>query len=190
MTDPVPHNPFRFCPHCGRPGISFRHDKAFVCRACGFVYFQNTATGVAVLLRRKEEILFVERARDPGRGLLDLPGGFVDAGETAEQALRREVHEELGMELPAVRYLGSFANIYPYKGVTYHTCDLVFVGEMARTPVTFNRDEIAAVQLLAPSAVARERIAFASIHAVLGAWLSGELADGEAGSGTHGKGEP
>lgn len=132
----------------------------------------------------------MERVRDPGRGLLDLPGGFVDAGETAEQALRREVHEELGMELPPVRYLGSFANIYPYKGVTYHTCDLVFVGDMARAPVTFNRDEIAAVRLLTPSAVALERIAFASVRAVIGAWLSGGRVDGEADFGAYAKGEP
>ncbi len=117
-----------FCPRCGSGSLQQRSEKEFAC-GCGFHYFQNVASAVMVALCWQDELLVAVRARDPGRGLLDLPGGFVDPGESLEEALVRELKEELGLDLTGEtpRYLGSYANVYPYDDVTYHTCDTVFL---------------------------------------------------------------
>ena len=76
----------------------------------------------------------IERANDPGRGKLDLPGGFVDPKESAEAAIKREIKEELKIDIAEPRYLGSYPNIYEYGGVTYHTCDLFFYAKIDAPP--------------------------------------------------------
>lgn len=75
-------------------------------------------------------MLFERRAKDPGKGLLCLPGGFMDPDETAEQAAHREFLEETGVEVEKVEYLCSFPNTYEYKTVVYKTSDIYFVGRL------------------------------------------------------------
>lgn len=69
-------------------------------------------------------MLVVRRAKDPAKGTLDLPGGFVDLHESAEEAVRREVKEETGLDVKSSRYLFSIPNIYLYSGFEVHTEDL------------------------------------------------------------------
>ena len=68
-----------FCPRCGSGSLQQRSEKEFAC-GCGFHYFQNVASAVMVALCWQDELLVAVRARDPGKGLLDLPGGFVAFG--------------------------------------------------------------------------------------------------------------
>ena len=70
--------------------------------------------------------MLVRRAKEPAKGTLDLPGGFVDMDESAEEAAHREVKEETGLELTDCRYLFSIPNIYPYCGFDVHTVDMFF----------------------------------------------------------------
>ena len=76
--------PFRFCPSCGRAGGEWHGGREFRCPACGFRFFQNVAAACGVLVSHQSRILFVERAKEPAKGLLGLPGGFVDPGEGVE----------------------------------------------------------------------------------------------------------
>ena len=122
-----PSDHFRFCPSCGKPSQDAVGASPFVCGACGFTFFFNAATAAAVFLRREDgKALFIRRARDPGKGRLAPPGGFVDIGERAEVGVRREVREEVGLEMDEPRFLASFKNSYFYRGVTYPTLDLFF----------------------------------------------------------------
>lgn len=73
------------------------------------------------------------RAYAPAEGKLDLPGGFVDNDETAEQALEREVKEELGVQIDSYEYFCSFPNIYTFEGLHYHVLDLFYVADVEKT---------------------------------------------------------
>jgi ADP-ribose pyrophosphatase YjhB (NUDIX family) len=65
-----------------------------------------------VLVEEQGRILLGRRAVEPGKGLWDILGGFIDAGETAEEAARREILEESGLQVRIDRYLGSFPDVY------------------------------------------------------------------------------
>ncbi|MFY9397550.1 MAG: NUDIX domain-containing protein [Desulfomonilia bacterium] len=130
----IPTHPgrvFRFCPGCGSPGLSLVGGRSLSCAGCGFTYYLNAAAAVAALIEDPDRgLLLTRRACDPGKGTLDLPGGFVDLAESAEQTLAREVQEELNLEVISSRFLGTFPNTYLYRGITYFTLDLAFECEV------------------------------------------------------------
>lgn len=126
-----PLHSFRFCPQCGREGFEDYAGRAKRCGNCGLTYFHNVASAVACLVRNPEgEYLFVRRAKDPAKGTLDLPGGFVDPMETVEEAVCREIKEETGLSVSRLSYLLSRPNVYPFSGINVYTSDLFFVVEV------------------------------------------------------------
>lgn len=174
---------FRFCPSCASSGITFERNR-FHCPSCGFVYYHNTAAATACIIRTGgpdpsgERILFLVRGRDPGRGLLDLPGGFVDPGEGAVDGLRRELREELGWTSPgegpdSFVLFASFPNVYPYKGITYNTCDLFFtisVPGLSERDLTIEKSEIQALRFLRRGEINPADIAFESVKKAFSAY--------------------
>lgn len=173
MTAPQPGNsPFRFCPRCGAEAFSQPDHRRRLCAACGFEHFINAASAVgAVIERGGEGVLFLERARDPGLGLLGLPGGFVDPGETAEEALRREVAEETGLELATFTYLISAVNRYSYGGVVYVTVDLFFRAEPVSWKTLANSEESRRLLFVPRPEIDLERIAFPSLKTAMAFYL-------------------
>ena len=117
---------FKFCPQCGSKSIALRGSRSVYCPDCDFLYYFNAAAAVVAVITSERGMLLTVRAHDPQKGALDLPGGFVEPGETAEESLRREIREELGIELKEVRYFASFPNTYLYHGITYTTLDFAF----------------------------------------------------------------
>ena len=122
-----PLHQFTYCPKCGARTFVERNEKAKQCTTCGFVYYFNPSSAVACFIRNsKGELLLVRRAKEPAKGTLDLPGGFVDMYESAEDAAHREVKEETGLDIAGCRYLFSIPNLYPYSGFEVHTVDMFF----------------------------------------------------------------
>jgi mutator protein MutT len=81
---------------------------------------------VAVIENNKGEILVCRRANDPAKDTLDLPGGFIDMYETAEEAACREIKEETRLIVTSIEYLFSIPNIYLYSDFEVHTVDMFF----------------------------------------------------------------
>ncbi len=122
-----PHNVFKFCPKCGQKSLVQHCEKSQKCSKCNFLFYTNSAGAVAAIIKNnKGKVLLTTRAFDPGKGMLDLPGGFVDPNESVEQALVREVKEELNLDVVSWKYLGSSFNEYVYKDVLYYTHDMIF----------------------------------------------------------------
>ncbi|RKV86303.1 MAG: NUDIX domain-containing protein, partial [Bacteroidetes bacterium] len=74
---------------------------------------------------------------------LDLPGGFVDIGETAEDAIRREVKEELNLHTDSIRYLFSIPNEYLYSGFNVRTLDMFFMIKISDMSTLTAKDDVA-----------------------------------------------
>lgn len=126
-------NDFNQCPMCGSKKIKWTDGKKWLCPDCGFDLYCNIAAAVGIVLYDDDgNLLFEVRAKEPRKGFLCLPGGFVDAGESAEQAIVRECREELGAGIVVedVRYLCSFPNVYEYKNIQYNTCDIFFAAKL------------------------------------------------------------
>ena len=164
---------FVYCPSCGSKDMHFDGVKEFSCSVCSFTYYHNVAAGVGAILELGEKIVLIERSKDPGKGKLDFPGGFVEPEESAEEALSREIREEIGIGINVAKleYLGSYPNAYEYKGVVYQTCDLFFFSRIDAIPTDFDRREVQAVSLLSPAEIPPDRIAFPSVRASLSRFL-------------------
>ncbi|MBT3456097.1 NUDIX domain-containing protein [bacterium] len=117
---------FQFCPSCSTENIYQNSEKSFLCNSCGFTYFHNPAPAVGAIVFDGKKLLLCRRAFDPSKDKLDFPGGFVDYQETLEQALVREVKEELNLEVTNIEYFASLTNLYEYKKVIYPTVDVFF----------------------------------------------------------------
>jgi NAD+ diphosphatase len=165
---------FRFCPSCGAPEPEFLEGKRWLCRACGFEYFHNVATAAGVILDRLGEIVFLERAKEPRKGALGFPGGFVDPRESAEAAALRECREEIGWEPPSLDFIGSFPNSYEYGRVVYNTCDLFFFYRWPEgSPLpkfTLGDGESTALRLISLRELDHDRLAFPSTARALEAY--------------------
>ena len=126
-----PLQKFRFCPVCGSAHWEINNFKSKHCSDCGFTYYGNPSAAVACFIQNKQgELLVCRRANDPAKGTLDLPGGFVDLYESAEEALQREIKEELNLELTDIRFQQSIPNLYEYSGMVIHTLDLLFTAKV------------------------------------------------------------
>jgi len=107
---------------------------------------------------------------DPDKGKLDLPGGFVDPNETAQEAACREVKEEMGMEIrpEQLRFITTFPNNYLYKDVAYRTMDIFFECSLEEEQVQIVApDEIKALQWYSLEEIPEDMIGFISVRTVI-----------------------
>jgi ADP-ribose pyrophosphatase YjhB (NUDIX family) len=90
--------PFRFCPACASE-LERGSDEGFRCSNCGRSWYRNSAPAAGAAIVKDGKALVTERGIEPKKGLYDIPGGFLEAGEHPVEALKRELREELGVEI-------------------------------------------------------------------------------------------
>jgi NAD+ diphosphatase len=162
-----PEKILKFCPRCSGPFVP-QHDFSFICRDCGLHFFSNACAAVCALIVDSEgKLLVTKRGKDPKKGMLDLPGGFVDPLETIEDALRREIREELGVDVTDMKYLCSFPNRYVYSGLTYFTIDMAFICSIDDIKKIKPADDVEDALFIEPDKIDLGHIAFESIRNII-----------------------
>lgn len=128
--------PFQFCPHDGSPLKLTQDDHGIArphCPVCDFIDYDNPKPCAGALIVKDGKLLLAKRGCEPFKGMWDLPGGFVEADESAEQATIREIREETHLDIRITGYIGSVPDAYGDSPVTtlnfYYLADLIG-GEM------------------------------------------------------------
>jgi NAD+ diphosphatase len=104
----------QFCGRCGTPMEMSGTERAKECPRCGLLRFPRLAPAVIVLVERGPELLLA-RAYHFAPGLYSVIAGFVEPGETLEEAVAREVREEVGISVRNIRYFGSQHWPFPHS---------------------------------------------------------------------------
>ncbi len=172
MTSQSMEMHFRYCPRCAAANpncgtIPFR------CSQCGYAQFFGPVAAVAALIiNAADELLLVRRARDPGKGKWGLPGGFVDPGETMEEAIARETLEETQLQIGELQFLMTYPNQYDYRGIVMSVIDLFFLCRVASTgPLVLDEGELIDFEWVRPTDAHLDDMAFHSNRLAVEKWL-------------------
>lgn len=158
-----------YCSYCAGKLVE-KSAKLHICTKCGKHLYTNPSPCNAVILENKQgEILLVKRKLAPFKGYWDLPGGFVDFGENLEKSLKREIKEELGVDIKDPKYFNSYFDRYLYKGINYHTLGLVFTGKVKDQNLK-PADDISEVKFFPPYKLP-QKLAFRNVKKALEDYL-------------------
>lgn len=159
-----------YCPSCGGDAFRQRGENSYQCEACGFILYLNAGSAIAAIIEYQDKILLIQRAHEPAKGEWDLPGGFADYHETAEEAVRREVREETGLMLNDFQYFCSHPNLITCHGFQYHILDLFYraIADDNDLLKLQMGDEILNYSWVAIDKIDIENIAFESTRKALG----------------------
>lgn len=155
---------YQFCPKCGS-GTEKKLYNLLVCKNCGYNFYINPSPTNAVILENsKGEILLIRRKFEPMKGYLDLPGGFVEAGESLEQSALRELKEELGISIAEVKYFGSYPDEYLFQGVNIKTLGFVLTGKVPEREIITASDDAEEATFYKKEDLPIDKIAFESLR--------------------------
>ncbi len=122
----------QFCGRCGAPTVIKNGERVRVCPSCGQLHYPRIAPAVMALVRRGREFLLARSPHFPP-GMYSALAGFAEPGETLEQALVREVREEVGIEVGDLRYFASQPWPFPHSLMIAFHCSHVG-GEITPDP--------------------------------------------------------
>lgn len=134
----------RYCGVCATPMKKSDKELCFICPACGFLAYPRISPAMMVLIKRGKEILLARHATYAQARYTAL-AGFVEAGENIEEAIHREVMEEVGLEVRNLRYFGSQSWPFP------HSLMIAYTAEYAGGDLRIQEDELADARWFGPT---------------------------------------
>ena len=162
--------PPKFCAACGARLAAIREHghRRWGCRRCGFTNYGNPVATVVGIMMRGSRVLLTRRARPPWANTWDLPGGFLEAGETADDGIAREFVEELGVGIRRARLLGLTIDRYGRRGFPLITAVYRVTPEPGPIRVA---DDVAEARWLERTAIPFRKVALPSMREVLRRWV-------------------
>ena len=152
------YNAYKFCPQCGHKLI--RQSKTLLrCNSGHAYYISPKPSNVIILENDRGEILLTKRGIAPRIGYYDFPGGFINSGEALEESAKREIKEELGIDIEIVGYLGSYPGMYLYKNINYETIAFALVAKITKGKILIN-DDVSGYIFMKKNKVSNTRLAF------------------------------
>ena len=133
----------RFCGACGAPTLHVAGERCVRCAACGHMAYPRISPAMMVLIKHGEAVLLARHTNSPTRFFTAL-AGFLEAGESIEDAVHREVFEEVGLTVRDVRYFGSQPWPFP------HSLMIAFTAEYVSGDIVVDEQEIAEAQWFGP----------------------------------------
>lgn len=154
----------RFCPRCAAEAtVAF--PRSLTCPHCGYGAFYNPKpVACAIATTPDDGVLLLRRGFEPGRGRWSMPGGFVDLGESVEQAAIRETKEEIGVEIAISGLVGV------YSRDSDRIVVVVYAARAEGTPI--RTEEALEVQAFEPTTIPWDHLAFWSDGRALRDFLS------------------
>lgn len=165
----------KYCYLCGGDTISrSAHGETHQqCQSCGQSFFDNPKPATEIILvTENNKIIVAVRAREPHKGKYDLPGGFLDSGETIEQGLEREVLEELGLKASDYTkpiYLSSVVDQYPWGPETHTVISLPFTARIKSSVHLEPQDDVETILYLSTDEIKTDDFAWESQYTLVNA---------------------
>ena len=169
-----PRDVIKYCPRCGSKAFKTKDKgRSFNCEGCHFIYYMNNSAAVACLIFNTDgKLLLARRAIEPAKGMLDLPGGFVEPMERAEDAVTREIMEELGVHVTKAEYLTSFPNEYVFSDFSVFTVDMAFICTVDNLSAIVPADDVADIEFFFPEEVKKEDLCSESMANIIDQYIS------------------
>jgi NAD+ diphosphatase len=136
----------RYCGRCGTPTRNKADERAKECPSCGYVAYPRVSPAMMALVTRGRELLLARSHRFVN-GVYSALAGFVEPGETIEDCVRREVREEVGVEIDQITYFASQSWSFP------HSLMIAYTAEYAGGDIKLEDAEIADAQWFAVDAL-------------------------------------
>lgn len=173
------HMEMNYCRRCGNELL--RHNESYICKNNHKIFGNPSPTvGVFFINGDKTKVLFAIRGIEPRKGTLDTPGGFIEPNETIEEAAKREIKEELGLEpsnYSSLQYLTSSPGDYPYQDEVHDIVSVFFISELSPKAKVTPTDDVESVQWFNFDEIPVDKIGNSDVKTAT-AILKKELLDG------------
>jgi ADP-ribose pyrophosphatase YjhB (NUDIX family) len=155
-----------FCRRCGAP-LHNVEGHVFTCNNDHTIFGNASPASALFIINDQNEVLMAVRAREPGLGKMDVPGGFNDGAEISEDAITRELAEEIGFspsDYSTPKYLASGIDTYSYKGEVIDVLDNMFYAHLIGEPVIHPQDDVAEARFIPIDSINPDEIYFHSLR--------------------------
>ncbi len=172
---------YKFCPQCGM-GLTSKMIMEQVrpaCPSCDFIHFEDPKVAVVAFITCQGRVLLIQRAVDPEKGKWAMPGGYMDAGEIPEEALKREMLEEIGLDIEITQLIGTRSLFYTNSDGAQENVGIVLVynagPKSGHLEQLFSQDDVMNAGWFLPDETP-ESLAFEITGELLEEWRSSEVA--------------
>ncbi len=160
-----PTEAYKHCLICGNTLVP--KEDFLECIQCHYKQHLNpTPSNAAIIENGDGEILLVERGREPQKGYWDLPGGFMAEYESLEESVKREIKEELGVDIEVDDIIGAYPDVYDYQDILVPTICIAVSGKITEGEL-HPADDVASYKFFSKEEVVQQKLAFKSLDQAL-----------------------